>query len=346
MTTGTASEAVSSAASDAVFQDDGAPLLARWDEQLRGRGLRVGLADGGDDRALEAASRLGASGVIRPVLVGDAAQIRTRAEQLAVTLDDDTVWDIRDALSDPDVRHALEAGLSRRPADLLAASRDPLYVTAAALRCGALDAGLGGASRPTADVLRAGLRIVGLRAGVRVLSSAFLMLLPDSRLLTFSDCAVVPDPNEAELVDIAVAAASTHSKLTSETPVVAMLSFSTQGSADHPSVGKVRTAARRLRALESGPMVDGELQFDAALIDSVGRLKAPESDVAGHANVLVFPNLDAGNIGYKIAERLGGAIALGPILQGLDAPINDLSRGCSSRDIEIMARLTAVQSLL
>jgi len=156
---------------------------------------------------------------------------------------------------------------------------------------------------------------------------------------------VVPDPEPAELADIALAASSTHLRLAGQTPVVAMLSFSTQGSASHPRVDRVRAATELVRRAAPDLHVDGDLQFDAALIAEVGSSKAPGSVVAGRANVFIFPNLDAGNIGYKIAQRLGGATAMGPILQGISAPLNDLSRGCDSRDIELMATVSAVQSL-
>jgi phosphotransacetylase len=169
--------------------------------------------------------------------------------------------------------------------------------------------------------------------------------LPDGRVLAFADCAVLPDPDPDQLADIAVSAAATYRSLTGRQPVVAMLSFSTQGSAEHRSVDKVRAATRLVRSRVRDLAVDGELQLDAALVAAVAQAKAPGSAVAGHANVLVFPNLDAGNIGYKIAERLGGATALGPILQGLAAPFHDLSRGCDSRDIEIMAMISGMQAL-
>lgn len=222
---------------------------------------------------------------------------------------------------------------------------DPLFVAAAALRAGVVDACVAGASRPTADVLRAGIKVLGPAPGVRHVSSLFLLMLADGRVLGFADCAVLPDPDVDQLADIAVAAAHSYRSLTGRDPVVAMLSFSTQGSARHRSVGKVRAATALVRARLPGVPVDGELQLDAALVDAVGRAKAPGSRVAGHANVLVFPNLDAGNIGYKIAERLGGAVAIGPILQGLSAPLNDLSRGCSAEDIEVLAMISGVQAL-
>lgn len=311
-------------------------LVASWCAQLAGTPTRVALADGDDPRVVTAAAWLAELGVT-PVLVAPRDRVHDVAEREGVQLSE------RVTIAEP---HALADGPAGEVlADTLPGiGADPLALAVAAVPGGLADACVAGASRPTAEVLRAALRVVGTAPDARCVTSSFLMALPDGRLIGYGDCAVLPEPDAPQLAEVAVATSHTYATLTGAEPAVAMLSFSTKGSAEHTSVGLVRDATALVTEREPALAIDGELQFDAALLDSVGRSKANGSPVAGRANVFIFPNLAAGNIGYKITERLAGARAYGPILQGLAAPVNDLSRGCSSADIVAVSAISALQA--
>ena len=308
-------------------------------------GRSIALADGADERSQRAAESLAELGAF-PVL---ATSQRPRNLSAGVRTVDPATW----AMQHPELAAVLtevgERMLTRGKGDQLAVNAmllDPLAVSIAAVRAGVTDGCVAGATRASAEVARWALRIVGLAPSARLLSSSFLMILPDKRIFAYGDCAVVPEPNAEQLAEIAIATADTFSSMTHSPAHVALLSFSTKGSAEHESISVVREAAELVRVLRPELMVDGELQFDAALVPEVGETKAAGSTVAGRANVFIFPNLAAGNIAYKITERLGGAHALGPLLQGLAAPINDLSRGCNTQDVFDIALVTLVQAAI
>ncbi len=290
-------------------------LQDNWFARARVNPKRIVLADAGDARAHRAAEVLRRDGLAEPILANDLASLRTTAVMAAAT----------------------EIG-ERVNLD------DPLHVAVLAVKVGEADGCVAGASRSTADVLRAGIHILGVDPAASVISSCFLFVLPDGRPIVYGDCGVLPDPDAEQLAGIAVSSAKSFEQLTSEDARVAMLSFSTKGSAQHPRVDKVRAATAIAQRSAPSLAIDGELQFDAAWVPAIGEKKAPGSVISGNANVFIFPDLDSGNIAYKITERLGGAQAFGPLLQGVDGVLHDLSRGCTAQDIVNVAVIASLQA--
>ncbi len=313
---------------------------------------RIVLPEGKEPRTLQAADIVLKNGIARLILLGNPEQINEEAKKLGVNIDKASIVDPK---TDP--RRAQYAammveirkskGLTMEEA--LRLLNDPLYFGPMMIKAGDADGELSGAINATGDVLRPAFQYVKTLPGVSVVSGAFLMFINDpdighEGILVFADCAVLPDPDERQLAEIAVTTAQTAKAILGLEPRVAMLSFSTKGSASHIMVDKVVKATKIAMEMAPGLKIDGELQVDAAIVKEVAALKAPGSDVAGRANILIFPTLESGNIGYKLVQRLAKAEAIGPILQGMAAPINDLSRGCSVTDIVNMIAITSNQA--
>ena len=328
-------------------------LLDVIKENAKKQPQRIVLPEGIEERTLHAANQALRDGIAEIILLGNADEIEKQSKIHDLqNLDKATIVDPenirkRDEYAALMVQLRSHKGMTTEKA--LGLLKDPLYLSTLMIKNGDADGEVAGAMNATGDVLRPAFQYVKTLPGITVVSGAFIMILPEKTygengMLIFADCAVHPDPDEKQLAEIAVATAQTARAIAKIDPRVAMLSFSTKGSASHDMVDKVVNATEIARQMEPSLQIDGELQVDAALVESIGTKKAPGSSIAGKANVLVFPSLEAGNIGYKLVQRLANAEAVGPILQGMAAPINDLSRGCSIDDIVNMIAITANQA--
>jgi phosphate acetyltransferase len=320
-------------------------LFTGLKEKLSGQNLRIVFPEGLDERVLTAAGRLAADGVLTPILVGNKEEIQSKASGLGVALDSVEIYDpnsfaMMDELVASFVERRKGKATEEQARKILL---DENYFGTMLVHTNRADGLVSGAAHSTADTVRPALQIIKTKEGVRKTSGVFIMVREDEKYV-FADCAINIAPDSQDLAEIAIESAKT-ARMFDIDPRVAMLSFSTKGSAVSPETDKVSTAVAAAKEREPELVLDGEFQFDAAFVPSVAEKKAPDSVLKGDANVFVFPSLEAGNIGYKIAQRLGNFDAVGPILQGLNRPVNDLSRGCSEEDVYKLAIITAAQAL-
>jgi phosphate acetyltransferase len=329
-------------------------LIRQVKENAKKNKQRIILPESYDNRILKAADIIINEDIAHITLIGKKQDIETDSNKLNLLnigrarILDPAANDKKDIYADLMVELRKSKGLTKDEAYKLL--DNPLYLSTIMIKNGDADGEVAGAANATADVLKPALQFVKTKPGINVVSGAFMMILKDREfgedgLMVFADCAVYPDPDARELAEIAVTTANTAKAIAKIEPRVAMISFSTKGSAQHEMVDKVRNATEIARQIDSSLKIDGELQVDAALIKDIGEKKAPGSEIAGNANVLIFPNLDSGNIAYKLVQRLAHAEAVGPVLQGMNAPINDLSRGCSVDDIVNLVAITANQAM-
>lgn len=330
-------------------------LLDRIKEQARSIKKKIVLPESDDERTMRAANEIIAEGIADIILIGNPACLMGLAadwglEQIMegkATIVDPQSHPRREAYVDLMLQIRASKGLTREKAEVLI--ENPLYLSVLMIKAGDADGEVAGANNATGDVLRPAFQYVKTKPGISVVSGAFIMLLKDKHygedgMMIFADCAVHPNPTASELAEIAVETGRTTRAIVGIEPRIAMLSFSTKGSASHEMVDKVVEATRLAQQMAPDMKIDGELQADAAIVPGIGSKKAPGSKIAGRANVLVFPTLEVGNIAYKLVQRLADADAIGPVLQGMAAPINDLSRGCSVSDIVSLVAITACQA--
>ncbi|MBA5850503.1 phosphate acetyltransferase [Clostridium sp. cel8] len=313
---------------------------------------KIVLAEGEEERNIKASEKIIKNGIADVIMIGNVDRIKEKAGELGVDLTGVELEDPENSTklkeyADKFYELRKKKGMTPEKADKIV--RDPLYFATMMVKMGDADGLVSGSIHTTGDLLRPGLQIIKTAPGISVVSSIFMMDVPncsygDDGMLLFADCAVNPNPNTEQLAAIAVTTAKTAKELCGMDPKIAMLSFSSKGSAEHEVVDKVRNATKLAKEMDPDLKIDGELQLDASLVEEVANLKAPGSEVAGKANVLVFPELQSGNIGYKLVQRFAKAEAIGPICQGFAKPINDLSRGCSSDDIVNVVAVTAVQA--